>query len=85
MGPTLSPVSACAIGNTAIGEAFRLIRYGEVDVMFAGGTDAAITDLSIAALVMLQRYQQEMIIPLKPVDHLMKIETDLSCQKELEF
>ncbi len=49
MGPSLSPVSACAIGNTSIGEAFRLIRSGEVDVMFAGGTEAAITDLSIAS------------------------------------
>ncbi|MDQ6598130.1 beta-ketoacyl-ACP synthase II [Bacillus salipaludis] len=49
MGPSLSPVSACAIGNTAIGEAFRLIRSGEVDVLFAGGTEAAITDLSIAS------------------------------------
>jgi 3-oxoacyl-[acyl-carrier-protein] synthase II len=49
MGPSMSPVSACAIGNTAIGEAFRLIRSGETDVMFAGGTEAAITDLSIAS------------------------------------
>jgi 3-oxoacyl-[acyl-carrier-protein] synthase II len=49
MGPSMSPVSACAIGNTTIGEAFRLIRSGEVDVMFAGGTEAAITDLSIAS------------------------------------
>lgn len=49
MGPSLSPVSACAIGNTAIGEAFRLIRSGEVDVVFAGGTEAAITELSIAS------------------------------------
>ena len=49
MGPSLSPVSACAIGNTAIGEAFRLIRSGEVDVVFAGGTEAAITDLSLAS------------------------------------
>ncbi|MEG0439371.1 MAG: beta-ketoacyl-ACP synthase II [Solibacillus sp.] len=49
MGPSMSPVSACAIGNTAIGEAFRLIRSGEVDVMFAGGTEAALTDLSIAS------------------------------------
>lgn len=49
MGPSMSPVSACAIGNTAIGEAFRLIRSGEVDVVFAGGTEAAITDLSIAS------------------------------------
>lgn len=49
MGPSMSPVSACAIGNTAIGEAVRMIRSGEVDVMFAGGTEAAITDLSIAS------------------------------------
>ncbi|MHA4260235.1 beta-ketoacyl-ACP synthase II (plasmid) [Bacillus cereus] len=49
MGPSMSPVSACAIGNTAIGEAFRLIRSGEADVIFAGGTESAITDLSIAS------------------------------------
>ncbi|MBP1934352.1 beta-ketoacyl-ACP synthase II [Ammoniphilus resinae] len=49
MGPTLSPVSACAIGNTAIGEALRAIRYGEADVIFAGGAEAAITDLSLAS------------------------------------
>ncbi|MFB6731362.1 beta-ketoacyl-ACP synthase II [Bacillus mobilis] len=49
MGPSMSPVSACAIGNTSIGEAFRLIRTGEADVIFAGGTESAITDLSIAS------------------------------------
>ncbi|MGE8057459.1 beta-ketoacyl-ACP synthase II [Bacillus mycoides] len=49
MGPSMSPVSACAIGNTAIGEAFRLIRSGEADVIFAGGTESAITGLSIAS------------------------------------
>ncbi|WEG11013.1 beta-ketoacyl-ACP synthase II [Pullulanibacillus sp. KACC 23026] len=49
MGPSLSPVSACAIGNTAIGEAFKVIRYGEADLMFAGGAEAAITDISLAS------------------------------------
>ncbi|PGA24862.1 beta-ketoacyl-[acyl-carrier-protein] synthase II [Bacillus thuringiensis] len=49
MGPSMSPVSACAIGNTSIGEAFRLIRSGEADGIFAGGTESAITDLSIAS------------------------------------
>jgi len=49
MGPSMSPVSACAIGNTSIGEAFRMIRYGEADAMFAGGAEAAITDLSLAS------------------------------------
>ncbi len=49
LGPTLSPVSACAIGNTAIGESYRLIRSGGADIVFAGGTEAAITDLSLAS------------------------------------
>ncbi|MED4226930.1 beta-ketoacyl-ACP synthase II [Neobacillus cucumis] len=49
LGPSMSPVSACAIGNTAIGEAFRIIRYGMTDVAFAGGAEAAITELSLAS------------------------------------
>ncbi|WCK55225.1 beta-ketoacyl-ACP synthase II [Aneurinibacillus sp. Ricciae_BoGa-3] len=49
MGPTMSPVSACAIGNTAIGEALKVIRYGVADIIFAGGAEAAITDLSLAS------------------------------------
>ncbi|MBP2001527.1 3-oxoacyl-[acyl-carrier-protein] synthase II [Paenibacillus shirakamiensis] len=48
MGPSLSPVTACSIGNTAIGEAFRLIRTGEADVIFAGGTEAAVHPLALA-------------------------------------
>jgi 3-oxoacyl-[acyl-carrier-protein] synthase II len=48
-GPTLSPVTACSIGNTAIGEAFRLIRMGGADVIFAGGSEAAITEVSLAS------------------------------------
>ncbi|PFO04701.1 beta-ketoacyl-[acyl-carrier-protein] synthase II [Bacillus sp. AFS076308] len=49
LGPSMAPVSACAIGNTAIGEAFRIIRYGTADVAFAGGAEAAITELSLAS------------------------------------
>ncbi|MEH7073606.1 beta-ketoacyl-ACP synthase II [Neobacillus drentensis] len=49
LGPSMAPVSACAIGNTAIGEAFRIIRYGIADVAFAGGVEAAITELSLAS------------------------------------
>lgn len=40
---------ACSIGNTAIGEAFRLIRMGGADVVFAGGTEAAVTEISLAS------------------------------------
>lgn len=48
-GPTMSPVTACSIGNTAIGEAYRLIRDGEADVVIAGGAEAAVTELSLAS------------------------------------
>ncbi len=47
-GPNFASVSACATANNAIGESFRLIQHGEVDVMFTGGTEAAITPLSYA-------------------------------------
>ncbi|MNE42347.1 3-oxoacyl-[acyl-carrier-protein] synthase 2 [compost metagenome] len=45
----MSPVTACSIGNTAIGEAFRMIRSGEADIIIAGGTEAAIHPLSLAS------------------------------------
>ncbi|WP_432774770.1 beta-ketoacyl-ACP synthase II [Brevibacillus gelatini] len=48
-GPTLSPVTACSIGNTAIGEAYRLIRSGRADVVIAGGTEAAVNEVSLAS------------------------------------
>lgn len=49
LGPTLSPVTACSIGNTAIGEAARVIRSGGADVIIAGGAEAAITGISLAS------------------------------------
>ncbi len=49
LGPTMSPVTACSIGNTAIGEAFRLIRYGGADIIIAGGSEASITEISLAS------------------------------------
>ncbi|MFG0213581.1 beta-ketoacyl-ACP synthase II [Brevibacillus porteri] len=48
-GPTMSPVTACSIGNTSIGEAFRLIRTGGADIVIAGGSEAAVTDISLAS------------------------------------
>lgn len=49
LGPTLSPVTACSIGNTAVGEAYRIIRSGFTDIVFAGGAEAAVTELSLAS------------------------------------
>ncbi|MEL7207084.1 MAG: beta-ketoacyl synthase N-terminal-like domain-containing protein, partial [Actinomycetota bacterium] len=48
-GPNLSVTTACAAGANAIGEASRLIRHGEADVLLAGGTEASITPTATAA------------------------------------
>jgi len=47
-GPNSSVVTACATGNHAIGDAFRIIQRDEADVMIAGGAEAMIVPLTIA-------------------------------------
>ena len=47
-GPNLSMVTACTTATHAIGDAGRLIEYGDADVMIAGGAEAAITPTAIA-------------------------------------
>lgn len=47
-GPNLSMVTACTTATHAIGEAGRIIEYGDADVMLAGGAEAAITNTAIA-------------------------------------
>jgi 3-oxoacyl-[acyl-carrier-protein] synthase II len=48
-GPGFSVSSACATGGHAIGEALRMITRGEADVVVAGGTEAALTGVCLAA------------------------------------
>ncbi len=47
-GKNIDIVTACASGNHNIGEGFRSIQYGEADVMLAGGTEGAITEIGLA-------------------------------------
>jgi 3-oxoacyl-[acyl-carrier-protein] synthase II len=49
-GPNVSVVSACATGGHAIGDAFRAIQHDEADAMICGGSEAALTPLSLAGL-----------------------------------
>ena len=47
-GPNISIVTACTSGTHSIGDASRIIEYGDADVMVAGGAEAAITPLTVA-------------------------------------
>jgi len=47
-GPNYSLSSACATSNHTVGDALRLIRYGDADVIIAGGSEAAVTPLGLA-------------------------------------
>jgi len=46
-GPNVATCSACATSNHAIGEAWRTIKMGDADVMFAGGSEATIVPIGI--------------------------------------
>jgi len=47
-GPNVCPVTACAAGSNAVGDAFRLIQNGYAQAMICGGCEAAITPLAMA-------------------------------------
>ena len=46
-GPNLAIVSACSTANHSLGEAARLIEYGDADVMLAGGTESTVSPLGV--------------------------------------
>jgi 3-oxoacyl-[acyl-carrier-protein] synthase II len=47
-GPNSAVATACATGTTAIGDAMRIIQYGDANVMIAGGSEAAIAEIGMA-------------------------------------
>ncbi len=70
-GPLLSECTACAASNMAIGDAMDEIRADRVDVMFAGGTEAAITQVGVAgfdAMRALSRRNDDPVRASRPFD-----------------
>jgi 3-oxoacyl-[acyl-carrier-protein] synthase II len=53
-GPNECITTACAAGGHAVGEAFHAVRDGRADVAIAGGTEACILDLTVAAFAQMQ-------------------------------
>lgn len=53
-GKSINVVTACATGTNSIGEAYRTIQYGDADVMIAGGTEAAVTQIGIGGFMALK-------------------------------
>ena len=47
-GPNISVVTACATGAHSIGEAMRMIQYGDADIMVCGGTEGAVSRIALA-------------------------------------
>jgi len=48
-GPNLCIVTACATSNNAIGESWRMIKFGDADMFLAGGSEASIVEVGMAA------------------------------------
>ena len=70
-GVNYTPTSACASGGQAVGEAFRLLRYGEQDVVITGGTEAAVTPMGVggfAAMRAMSRRNDEPERASRPFD-----------------
>ncbi len=53
-GPNYAVVSACATSGHAIGDAMRIIQYGDADLMIAGGAEAAVTPMSVGGFASMQ-------------------------------
>src|ERR687886_1008156 len=71
-GPLLSECTACAASNMSIGDALDAIRMGRADVMFAGGTEAPITEVGIAgfdAMRALSRRNDDPVHASRPFDN----------------
>src|SRR5260370_8637749 len=47
-GPNMCIVTACATSNNAIGESWRIIKFGDADIFLAGGSEASVVAIGLA-------------------------------------
>src|SRR5439155_63676 len=70
-GPNSAVVTACATGNHAIGDSFKVIQRGDADVMIAGGAEAIIVPLTIAgfcSMKAMSTHNDEPTKAMRPID-----------------
>ncbi|HEV8231297.1 MAG TPA: beta-ketoacyl-ACP synthase II [Thermoanaerobaculia bacterium] len=53
-GPNLTTVTACTTGAHAVGEAYRMVQYGDADAAIAGGTESVITPLAVGGFAVMR-------------------------------
>jgi len=71
-GPNFAIVTACAGAANSIGEAWRMIRYGDADIFLAGGSEAVISPIAIAGFCTMRAMSKRNDEPKKacrPFDH----------------
>jgi 3-oxoacyl-[acyl-carrier-protein] synthase II len=64
-GPNCAVSTACASASNAIGDAMRLIRYGDCDLVITGGTEAAVTPMGISAFAAMRALSERNDDPCK--------------------
>ncbi len=64
-GPNLTTATACTTGAHAIGEAYRMIQYGEADAAIAGGTESVITPLAVGGFSVMKALSNRNDDPLR--------------------
>ena len=57
-GPNSATATACTTGAHCIGDSYRIIQYGDADVMICGGTEAAVTPMSIGGFAAMRALSQ---------------------------
>ena len=83
-GPSYSPVSACATGNQAIGEAYLNITM-DIQMRFCWWLRSSYYPIAFAGFSRMRAMSTQNSTLKKQVNHLMRIEMVLSCLKVLEF
>lgn len=64
-GPNSCVATACASGSHAVGDAFRIVRYGDADMMLAGGTESCVTALGVGGFCALKALSRRNDAPQK--------------------